>query len=65
MYLRPAMPVVVLLCLSLIAQGVSGQLTGATGGLDSDALNAETATALSVLQALSAPSMLSSRRIKQ
>ena len=44
MYLRPAMPVVVLLCLSLIAQGVSGQLTGVAGGLDSDACVNETRT---------------------
>jgi hypothetical protein len=44
MYLRPAMPVVVLLCLSLLAQGISGQLTGATGGLDSDACVNETRT---------------------
>jgi hypothetical protein len=44
MYLRPAMPVVVLLCLSLIAQGISGQLTGVAGGLDSDACVNETRT---------------------
>jgi hypothetical protein len=42
MYLRPAMSAVVLLYLSLLAQGISGQLTGVTGGLDSDACVNET-----------------------
>ena len=38
-----------LLCLSLLAQGISGQLTGATGGLESDACVNQTLTLEDIL----------------